>query len=81
MGEKPFREGNWECWGTEKVGLQNGVCSTDQVNVEQTRRCRSKSCRNVVGRDLRDSDTCVTGTVCMGGGGACWMLEQMRTAF
>lgn len=38
MGKSSVREKNWECWGTVNLGLQNGVCTTDEVGFELTRR-------------------------------------------
>lgn len=39
MGENSVKEGYGERGGgTVVVGLQNGVCATDEMNFEQTRR-------------------------------------------
>lgn len=30
--------GNWACWGTVELGVQNNVCTTDEVDFELTGR-------------------------------------------
>lgn len=30
--------GNWECWGTVELGVQNDFCTIDEVDFELTGR-------------------------------------------